>query len=54
VIRALAWLSPAEVESGLEAVLPKLSAEDIDELAAARAIMPKWMAEPVSARLSPG
>ena len=54
VIRALAWLGPEEVEVGLDAVLPGLSSEEIDELAAARAVMPIWMAEPVSARLSHG
>ncbi len=54
VIRALAWLGPAEVEDGLEAVLPTLSVSDRDELAAARAVMPNWMAEPVSARLAHG
>ena len=54
VIRALAWLGPAEVEDGLEAVLPTLSDADRDELAAARAVMPIWMAEPVSARLAHG
>ena len=54
VIRALAWLGPEEVEDGLEAVLPTLSEADRDELAAARAVMPIWMAEPVSARLSHG
>ena len=51
VIRALAWLGPEEVEDNLEAVLPTLSEADRDELAAARAVMPIWMAEPVSARL---
>ena len=54
VIRALAWLGPEEVEDSLEAVLPTLSEEDRDELAIARAVMPIWMAEPVSARLSHG
>ena len=54
VIRALAWLGPAEVEDGLEAILPTLSEADWDELAAARAVMPIWMAEPVSARLAHG
>ena len=54
VIRALAWLGPEEVEDGLEAVVPELSANELDELAAARAVMPNWMAEPVSARLSYG
>ena len=54
LIRALAWLGPEEVETSLEAVLPTLSEQDWDELAAARAVMPIWMAEPVSARLSHG
>ena len=54
VIRALAWLGPAEVDDSLEAILPTLSAEDRDELAAARAVMPIWMAEPVSARMLHG
>ena len=54
VIRALAWLGPAEVEDGLEAILPTLSDADRDELAAARATMPIWMAEPLSARLPHG
>ncbi len=54
VIRALAWLGPDEVEDGLEAILPTLGDEDRDELSAARAIMPNWMAQPLSARLSHG
>ena len=54
VIRALAWLGPEEVEDGLDAVLPKLSGEDLEELAAARAIMPRWLAEPLSMRLAHG
>ncbi len=49
VIRALAWLGPAETADGLQTVLPSLSREDIDELAEARATMPHWMAEPLSA-----
>lgn len=48
VIRALAWLGPAEIQDGLQTVVPGLSRDDIDELAAARATMPRWMAEPVS------
>lgn len=48
VIRALAWLGPEEVEDGLEAVLPTLSAEELSELSTARALMPNWMAESVS------
>ena len=54
VIRALAWLGPDEVEHGLDTILPKLSNEDRYELEAARAIMPIWMAEPVSARIPHG
>ena len=52
VIRALAWLGPEEVEDGLEAILPTLSEPEQDELAAARAVMPMWMAEPVSTHLA--
>ena len=52
VIRALAWLGPQEVEDSLDAVLPQLSEREVNELAAARAVMPRWMAEPLSARLT--
>ncbi len=52
VIRALAWLGPTEVDESLDAVLPTLSTEDLEELSAARAIMPIWIAEPVSARIA--
>ena len=41
VIHALAWLGPNEVENALDAVLPRLTPEDLDELAAARAVMPR-------------
>jgi len=54
VIRALAWLGPDEVDDGLDAVLPRLSEEDLAELAAARAVMPRWLAEPLSMRLAHG
>ena len=49
VVRALSWLGPDEVEAGLERVADKLSAEDFQELAASRAVMPAWIAGPVSA-----
>ena len=54
VIRALAWLGPHEVEDSLDSALPRLTQEDLDELAAARAVMPRWMAEPLSARPADG
>ena len=53
-VRALAWMGPEEVETNLEAIRPNLSAEDMRELAASRAVMPAWMAEPVSAMVADG
>ena len=53
-VRALAWLGPREVEGALTTVVNKLSDDEMAELAAARAIMPAWMAEPVSARVADG
>ena len=53
-VRALAWLGPREVEGGLEKVRSRLSAEDLRDLAASRAVMPAWMAEPVSAMVANG
>ena len=54
VVRALSWLGPDEVEAGLEMIGGKLSAEDFEELAASRAVMPAWVAEPVSALVANG
>ena len=54
VVRALAWLGPLEVDRNLRIIEQKLSAEDLDELAASRAIMPAWIAEPVSALVAGG
>ena len=53
-VRALAWLGPKEVKEGLDAIRSKLSAEDLRELAESRAVMPAWMAEPVSAMVANG
>lgn len=47
-VRALAWLGPQEVKENLEVLGKRLSSEDLDELAAARAVMPSWIAEPIS------
>ena len=52
VVRALAWLGPEEVEENLETLGHKLSPEEIEELAATRAVMPAWLAEPVSAMVA--
>ena len=48
-VRALSWLGPDEVEVGLDVIGRKLSSEDLEELAALRAILPTWIAEPASA-----
>ena len=54
VIRALAWLGPEEVAGALAAILPSLDPDEFEELAAARAMMPAWMAEPISAHVAHG
>ena len=54
VVRAIAWLGPQEVDKALRTIEPKLSAEDLEELADSRAIMPAWIAEPVSAIVASG
>ena len=51
-VRALAWLGSEEVAENLETLERKLSPEDIEDLAATRAVMPAWLAEPVSAMVA--
>ncbi len=53
-VRAMAWLGPHEIEEGLEVIKRTLSEADLAELAAARAILPSWMAEPVSTLVTRG
>ena len=53
-VRALAWFGPREVEDTLVTVVSRLSDDDMAELAAARAIMPAWLAEPMSALVADG
>ena len=47
-VRALAWLGPEEVDENLGVIEKRLSPRDLEELAATRAVMPAWLAEPVS------
>ena len=47
-IRALAWLGPTAVAENIAAVKSRLSADDIREMAGARAQTPAWLTEPVS------
>ena len=53
-VRALSWLGRHEIEEGLEAIRSRLSRDDLAELAAARAIMPSWLGEPVSELVARG
>lgn len=48
IVRALAWLGPAEVHDGLKRLAPRISDEDLAELASVRAVLPAWLAEPIS------
>ena len=47
-VRALAWVGSKEIQENLALLGRKLSPEDLTELAATRALMPAWVAEPVS------
>ena len=51
-VRALSWLGPDEVAASLDVIKRKLSTEDFQELAVSRAVMPAWIAEPVSAMIA--
>ena len=54
VVSTLAWFGPREVEDALAAVAPKVSADDMAELTAARRITPAWVAEPAGALIADG
>ena len=47
-VRAVAWLGPAEAGKSLDAIRQRLTPEDLLELADVQAIVPQWVAEPVS------
>ena len=53
-VRAMAWLGPYEIKESLEVIKRTLSAADLAELAATRAILPSWMAGPISALVADG
>ncbi len=50
-IRALAWLGPAHVEEALATLKRELPESELRELASARAILPEWLAQALSASL---
>lgn len=49
VVRALAWLGPEKAGAALRALRAKLSPAEMKEVASARARLPTWMAQEVSA-----
>ncbi len=49
LIRALTFLHPSEAREAIDKVVPKFSEEDVAELLALRPVLPKWIAEPISA-----
>lgn len=52
LIRALAWLGPEEIEYCLDMAIPQLSDDELKELAVVRLVIPRWMAEAITARIS--
>jgi hypothetical protein len=53
VVRALAWLGPEKAREALRTLRTKLPPTEINEVAAARARLPTWMAQEVSALVVP-
>ena len=49
LVRALTFLSRQETEEALGKVVPRLSETDLFELLAMRAVLPEWIARPLSA-----
>jgi hypothetical protein len=54
VVRALAWLGPQKAGAALQALRSKLSPPELEEVASARARLPTWMAQEVSALVHHG
>ena len=54
IVRALAWLGPQEAEAGLKRMASGLSAGDLAELGETRAVLPAWIAGPVSGLIAHG
>ena len=54
VVRALAWLGPEKAREALRALRAKLPPAEMKEVASARARLPTWMAQEVSALVPHG
>jgi len=54
VVRALAWLGPEKAGEALQTLRSRLSPPELEEVASARARLPTWMAQEVSALVPHG
>lgn len=54
MVRALAWLGPQKAGTALQTLRTKLPLAEIQEIAAARARLPTWLAQEVSGLVSRG
>ena len=54
LIRALTFLHPHEAEEALGKVVPRLSETDLSELLRMRAVLPEWIAKPLSVYVNNG
>lgn len=54
VVRALAWLGPEKAGEAIRKLSAKLPASELKEVASARARLPTWMAQEVSALVAHG
>lgn len=54
VVRALAWLGPEKAGEAIRKLSAKLPAAELKEVASARARLPTWMAQEVSALVAHG
>ena len=54
VVRALAWLGPEKAAEAIGTLRSKLLPSELEEVAAARARLPTWMAQEVSALVAHG
>lgn len=54
VVRALAWLGPEKAAEAIQKLRSKLPSSELEEVALARARLPTWMAQEVSALVAHG
>ena len=54
VVRALAWLGPEKASEAIRTLRTKLPPSDLNEVASARARLPTWMAQEISALVPHG